>query len=106
MVFHSVNESVFERIERASDSMVYLDGLTCFVSIESAILNESFDLNDSESHLLKQRLAGDFIVIFNYDRPKAAKMPAQKYIQQNIVYLSVFTKIPLFQAPEEKNTYK
>ncbi len=29
-------------------------GLTCFVSIESAVLNESFDMNDSVSNLLKQ----------------------------------------------------
>ncbi len=31
-VFHSLNESVFEWIEWASDSTVHSDGLTCFVS--------------------------------------------------------------------------
>ncbi len=36
--FHSVNESVLDRIEWASDSG-RSDGLTCFVSIESAVLN-------------------------------------------------------------------
>ncbi len=46
-VFHSANESVFEWIEWASDSTVHSDGLTCFVSVESAILNESIDVNDS-----------------------------------------------------------
>ncbi len=59
-VFHSVNESVFERIERASDSTVHSDGLTCFVSNKSAVLNESFDMNDSVSNLLKQVLAATY----------------------------------------------
>ncbi len=30
-VFDSVNESVFERVQLASDSTVHSDGLTCFV---------------------------------------------------------------------------
>ncbi len=67
MVFRSVNESIFERIEWASNSTVHSDGLTSFVSIESAVLNESFDMNDSVSNLLKQGLAATywrFIVIF------------------------------------------
>ncbi len=90
-VFDSVNESVFERVQLASDSTVHSDGLTCFVSIESAVLNKSFDMNDSVSHLLKQGLAatywrfychiygftGGFIVIFIHDRPKPAKVPAK-----------------------------
>ncbi len=33
---------------------------TCFVSIESVVLNESFDMNDSVSHLLKQGLAATY----------------------------------------------
>ncbi len=37
---------------------------------------------------------------------KSAKVPAQKHIQQNIVSLSILTKIPLFQAPEEKKKKK
>ncbi len=49
--------SVFEWIEWASDSTVHSDGLTCFISIDSATLNESFDMNDSLSNLLKQGLA-------------------------------------------------
>ncbi len=64
-----MNESVFERIEWASDSMVHSDGLPCLVCIESAVLNESFDMKDSVSHLLKQGLAATywrFIVIFIY----------------------------------------
>ncbi len=32
----------------------------CFVCMESAILNESFDMNDSVSHLLKQGLAAPY----------------------------------------------
>ncbi len=43
--------------QSASDSTVHSDGLTCFVSIESAVLYESFYMNDSVSHLLKQGLA-------------------------------------------------
>ncbi len=62
-----------------SDSTVLSDGLTCFVSIESAILNESFDIqfkfifylfiylfiylfdmNDSVSRLLKHGLAATY----------------------------------------------
>ncbi len=66
-----MNDSVFEWIEWASDSTVHSEGLTCFVSIESAVLNESFDMNDSVSHLLKPGLA--------------AKVQTQKHIQQNIV---------------------
>ncbi len=41
---YSVNESVFEWIEWVSDSTVHSEGLTSFVSIESAIGNESFNL--------------------------------------------------------------
>ncbi len=62
-----MNESVFEQIEWASDSTVE----TCFVSIETAVLNESFHMNDSVSHLLKQGLT--------------AKVQTQKHIQKNIV---------------------
>ncbi len=55
----------------SNDSTVHSDGLTCLVYIESAVLNESFDMNDSVSHLLKQELT--------------PKVPTQKHIQQNIV---------------------
>ncbi len=44
--------------------------------------------------------------LFVRDRPKSAKMPAQKHIQQNIVEFSILTKIPIFQATEGKKTYK
>ncbi len=37
--------------------MIQQSILTCFVSIESAVLNESFDMNDSVRDLLKQGLA-------------------------------------------------
>ncbi len=57
---YQLKESVFERIEWASDSTVHSDGLTTFVSIESAVLNESFDMNDSVSYLLKQGLAATY----------------------------------------------
>ncbi len=84
-----MNESVFERIERASDSTVHSDGLTCLVSTESAVLNELFDMNDSVSHLFKQGLAATYwrfyCHLFIHDKPKPAKVPAQKHIQQNIV---------------------
>ncbi len=39
-VFRSVNELFFEGVEWASDSTVHSDGLTCLVSIESAVSNE------------------------------------------------------------------
>ncbi len=58
------------------------------VYIESAVLNESFDMNDSVSNLLKQGLAATYwrlSYLFIHDRPKPAKVPAQKHIQQNIV---------------------
>ncbi len=74
MVFHSVNESVFKWMEWASDSTVHLDGFTCFVSIESAVLNESFDINDSVSNLLKPGHAATYwrvyCHLFIHDRPK------------------------------------
>ncbi len=60
------NSALFEGI---GGDFGYSQGLTCFVSIESAVLNESFDMNDSVSHLLKQGLAATywrFIVIFIY----------------------------------------
>ncbi len=55
-----MNESVFDWIEWASDSMVHSDGLTFLVSIEAAVLSESFDMNDSGSTLLKQGLAATY----------------------------------------------
>ncbi len=58
--------------------------------IESAVLNESFDLNDSVSHLLKQGLSATYwrvllSYLFIHDRHKPAKVPAQQHMQQNIV---------------------
>ncbi len=65
-LFHSVKLIRFERIKWASDSTVHSDGLTCFVSIESAVLNESFDMNDSVSHLLKQGLAVTYWQLYGH----------------------------------------
>ncbi len=47
----------------SSEPVIPFSGLvSCFwfVSIESAVLNESFDMNDSVSHLLKQGLAATY----------------------------------------------
>ncbi len=59
-VFHSLNESVLnESSEPVIQRSIQMVSLVLFL-IESAVLNESIDLNDSVSHLLKQRLAATY----------------------------------------------
>ncbi len=61
------------------------DGLTCFISIESDVLNESFDMNDSVSHLLKQGLAATYWRVYCHLFIMTDLNQPQKHIQQNIV---------------------
>ncbi len=60
-----------------------------FVSVESAVLDKSFDLNNSVNNLLKQGLAANYwqfyCLFLIHDSTKTAKVPAQKRIQQDIV---------------------
>ncbi len=106
-VFHSVNESVFEQIEWASDSTVHSDGLTCFVSFESTVLKESFDLNVSVSHLFKQGLAATYWWFYCHIYLSMTDLNQPRCQHKNTFIfkyflLSILTKIPLFQAPEGK----
>ncbi len=85
-LFQSMNESVFKWIEWASDS--HYTSLTCIVSIESAVLNKSFDMNDSVSHLLKQGFAGTYWRFYCHiylSMTSLNQVLAQKHVQQNIV---------------------
>ncbi len=68
-VFHSVNESVFEWIEWASDSTVPFRMVSLVRFLLITVMNESFGMNDSVSHLLNRDLlppTGGLIVIFIY----------------------------------------
>ncbi len=106
-VFHSVNESVFEQIEWASDSTVHSDGLTCFVSFDISVLKESFDLNVSVSHLFKQGLAATYWWFYCHIYLSMTDLNQPRCQHKNTFIfkyflLSILTKIPLFQAPEGK----
>ncbi len=53
-------------------------------------VSQSFDVNDSVIHLLKQGLAATYwrfylSYLFIHEKPKPVKVPAQKHIQLNIV---------------------
>ncbi len=83
---NELSEPVIQR----SIQIILLLSSPSFVSIESAVLNESFDMNDSVSHLFKKGTCCHLLVVLLsylliHDRPKPAKVPAQKHIQQNIV---------------------
>ncbi len=49
-------------LNESSDPVIqwFIYGLTWFLCVESAVLNESFETNDSVSHLLKQGLAATY----------------------------------------------
>ncbi len=82
VLYNSAELHGVEQIKRASNSF---NG-PCFVCIESAVLNKSFDMTGSVSHLLKTGTCCHLLVVLlsNLFIHGGIFLP-QKHIHQNIV---------------------